>query len=549
MQRTGGIADAPQLETGVDWRSPRSVKPSAAGLKGGVILVAVSAGTFALKAANDDAAGIVFGERVLAAVGGPGVVTPDSIPVPVGSDEGQQIISMLEGAAGLVGGADRGSFAAKLDGLRRARFVVVQTALHGTGFDAATEADPGNVLPVKGAPADDGLNTRLRNLGRTLAGDILIGNADRLDQINPGNIFLEGRDQVGAIDTEALLMNRDEQPGINQEYWVDRLVMGGETFVEPEEGEGKPTSRAQQVLNFDDWFDDTFRRYFEGLEVVGDEAGLDAYDLDAVQDLMRAGFVEGLDDVTSRLRDKAQRRELRQGLKAAEQAYGPSPTLDWHAMKVKGRYIESAHAGAGHRTSLERANAEADYLIRSKPALKLKIDAVLVGPKAELWTVPELPGEMSRRRKTVRSLIPRGAADKQAKKLKKELRAGDKDADAVDLTLLAGTGRRGEKAVFEVRFRQLLGAYARWTQALESLQQELDAAKSKPQDPIAVREAATICRVWRRSPTEKAAQDFKELAAAWRGAVEAEPYNRQIKAAADLAAGVHAKLGDDCERK
>jgi hypothetical protein len=539
VQRTRGIADPQETTTAISWSRPTRVTPSKAGAKGGVILVTVSDGTFALKAAGEEAAAIVFGERVLAAVGQGGIVTPDSVPVAVASDEGQRIIAMLEAADAVVDAEDRASLAEKVDRLKHAKYVVVQKGLQAPEFGAEAKRDPGSVLPAKlaggglrrGEQIDPDLLIRLYNIGRTLAADVFIGNADRLDQINPGNIFLESKGVVGAIDTEAILQAMRSPDFSGPRDWA-MAVTGGSTSLVPEgtDQEGMPSSNAQRTLLFDRWFTNVFRGYFELLahgegasdfpnseEQAAIARQLAAYDWEAVHDLMRKGLTEGLADIAARLADKRERRELRTGLKEAAATYGESPNLNWHALKVKGTYMSAAASGADLADAAAQAEAEARYLEAWKPQIRGLVDRLADAPGDPLFVVPPLPPELSAPRKLLRSLTVKKKPDKEARELKEGLRTKAVDPATVDLSKLAGGGRRVEKAAFTVQHALVIRAYEERFEAIKRLSAELDAAQPGVDPDPGRRRARTIRRNWHGSADRLDAANgrYRALADVW----------------------------------
>lgn len=535
--------------TEVMWQSPTWVMPSSEGVMGGVVLVTVGAGTFALKAADENASQMVFGERLLASVGGGSVLTPDSRPIPVASPEGAEILSMLEGARSKVEAERRDNYDQKLTNLKRSRYVVVQRALGGLGaLNKVTANDMGHVLPAKAHDVTTDEGTARRNeqlqraygMGRALAGDLLIGNADRLDTMNPGNLFLEAKGRVGAIDTEAIMQKRSAMASGREQMqprdWAAMLVGGGEA-AGPELAARAPSANLRRAADFDRWFEeDQFKEYFADKmrDIVAAKAGrpaprgrmspeertevnaaLDQYDWASLKAEMRRGFDDGLAAVNQMVGQSQGRKALKKDLRSAEGQYGTSANMDWNALKVRGTYLSSVQTGMDPKAAAAQAVEQAEYLETWKPLIEHEVASLTEFPDSALFDVPQAPAELSMGRKILRALTPRSAAEKRASQLKKGIREGEVDLYDPETTSIDGNDRRSQKANFELHFAWVMDSFHKRVGTLQQLKDAMDGIGA---DTMKAKKWATFARVWKRAgeDTKTAAEDFENLGWKWK---------------------------------
>ncbi len=144
-----------------------------------------------------------------------------------------------------------------------ADFLMIQKPMSGAEFHDVKE---GNAV---GQDVTALLRDRelLRQMGRTLVGDVLTGNADRFKEMQMHNAFLTAAHRVGAIDTEAILQSfqgygvKVAKPQHTPRKWAEMLVLEGGVKIMGER-EGAPSSRLT-VLDgtFTKWFYDFFVDY------------------------------------------------------------------------------------------------------------------------------------------------------------------------------------------------------------------------------------------------------------------------------------------------
>jgi len=575
VQRAPGVGDPLPETTGVTWSSPTWVSPSSEGAMGGVILVTVGGNTFALKAASTDAGAVVFGERALKKIGGSAIVTPDSIPVKSGSVEFTNILTMLRDAEAMVAKDKLDNYRNKRANLTNAKYILVQKGLNPVKLTEETEKDPASVLPTKqveGTKLTDEqaesrklMMRRLFNMGRTLAGDLFIGNADRLDQINPGNIFLERDAAIGTIDTQAVLQSISSSKPNDIQRWTEMLIWGG--VQESEEGViglGLPSSMAARAADFDRWFDTVFRYYFfekmrervpEVAHVKGFlnneerahvEKAMEVFDWPAIKEEVRQGFNSGLGEIARILSSRRGRQEMKKGLQSAEAAYGRSKNLDWHALKVKGSYMAAVHAGANADEAMARASKIAEYLAGWKPAVASSVSALSREADESFDQVPKLPPDMPFTQKLRRFFTPRTAAEKRAAQLKKGLRSGAVDPKAVDMKNYSDGGRRTDKAFFELKYRNLMNAFTDRLDTMSKLRRTFDTTKSESDVEIAVRKRNTMRRLWTRSaePLLIAENTYEDIASLWKLHLPGKQGSRYAEQIMSASARMHATYTD-----
>ena len=183
-----------RLVTQTPWNTATAVSAPGGGAKGGIFFVTVGGVRHVVKATSQ-AAGAVFGERVVGQMMGASGASAASIPVPNTDAEFAIILAQLQRYQPAV--PDVG-YNNRLAEFSNATSFLIQTDLSAnrTMINASVAGD---IAILQNAAT-------LRNIGRILAADTLIGNSDRFEQMNVGNAFLGAAD-IGFIDTEALMQN------------------------------------------------------------------------------------------------------------------------------------------------------------------------------------------------------------------------------------------------------------------------------------------------------------------------------------------------------
>jgi hypothetical protein len=454
-------ADTP-LGSAVDWDSASQATPSGAGGKGGVMFVRVGGATHVVKAVQGTAATAMFGEQMVGAIGGAG--TTQSLPVDARSPEGAAILTRLrhfqvQAQAG-TNEEMKQRWAEKLPFFESATYFLIQRAMDPTQeAGGVMTQDPTSIL---------GNAQRMFNAGKLLAADTLIGNADRWEQLNLGNLFLGAGNTMEAIDTDALLQNwaagrRLEDFSGEVSSWTGALIAGHGELQEPGAiGAAAPSSSLKRVFtDFNAWFDSVvkglittpgnFGRYYSG-QIPDD------FDWDGARANMKRGVDAGLALAHGILTHPG--KQVKADFRDYERFYGGDINLDWQAFKAKAMYAKMVYEGIEAQQAEENVTA---YYEKYKQGFKSgawdQQWANIAHWDPNLENVPARPPAMEKKEKAKRALTVRGIRNKkEAKALKNYVRdranwsAEKINAKLPELQAKANLDRRFNKAYFEARY-------------------------------------------------------------------------------------------------
>jgi hypothetical protein len=492
--RPADIQRTPGEVTGVDWDTAENVEPSEGGAMGGVMRVTIGRTVHILKAI-DSGAGTKFGEAVLKHIGGATTTESQLVPAKTGA-EGPSIIAML---AKFKDEATNPYLKKHSDSVPTwktkykprwdlnypkfagAKYLALQTNMVALGGVEMEEIwhDPERAKSLINP-------TLLHNLGRAMAADTLIGNADRFENMNTGNAFVMAHQMIGAIDTSTILQNYDAfvnqvttgqvapwmMSDINRDpaaAWVNFITQAG-----TELGHGllaAPSSRLPRMLaTFDRWFKFSFRDplYEKITGVIGVPPEKERLWL-PVKRYIEEGFQEGMAKVDQLLTGQKY-KDLKVGFKTQEAIYGPDANFDWRAFKARRTYILTLRSGKSVEEAQQNATALAKYMFEWKPQVHslARFDPALA-------TVPNRPPALTTVEKLKRfKLLGRPQEEEEAERLKKQARAGQVDPDLLDKVKNANAGRRKEKALFEVQYHCFMVSIRQRAAALGNLTQELN---------------------------------------------------------------------------
>lgn len=397
------------VETDIDWAAASEVKPSESGMMGGVFFITVDGEKHVVKATNSPAT-VLFGEKMLAGIGGAKI--PDSTPIERDSLEGNRIIGAIEAKLNTADDKIRNLYTRKLETFRNAGYLLVQKNLGGGGskfglgdlsnwVDAESKqgGDPNLIKAEVDRQVGDQVallqnETLMKNVGRSLAADTLIGNGDRFENMNTANAFLYTDDgTIGAIDTEAILQNieamkefydpgsqvphggKGKSPGSDPVANYVEFVLGFGVQITSEEGGGAQSSNVMHILtDFDGWFEYFLSRihHFQLAKPIKEkliELGYPPKSAEnfpanwaAVKINIKAGLNEGL-DMAREMMSGERRRELKQTFTGLEHKFGSHINFDWDALKIKGNYIKAITEGQNPE---EAKQAALDYVTRKE---------------------------------------------------------------------------------------------------------------------------------------------------------------------------------------
>jgi hypothetical protein len=447
----------------IDWSTATQATPSGAGGKGGVMFMQVGGVMHVVKAVGGTAATAMFGEQMVSDISGAG--TTDSLPVDATSAEGMALLTRLRHfqAQAQIGTNDdmKKRWAEKLPFFEGASYFLIQRAMDPTQ-EAGTvmSANPVSIL---------GNAQRMFNAGKLLAADTLIGNADRWEQLNLGNLFLGANSSMLAIDTDALLQNRAagirlEDFGSDVSSWTGALISGHSELQEADAiGAAAPSSSLSRVFtDFDRWFDSTVKGLITNPTTWGryNTGNIpDDFDWDGARANMKRGLDAGMQVVYAQLTG-AQYQQVKTDFHDYETAYGGDINFDWQAFKAKALYAKMVYEGIDGVQAEENVTA---YYEKYKDGFKSgEWDQQWVNIAhwdANLANVPARPPALDKKERAKRAFTVRGRSDKQdAKALKKFLRdQSNWNSAAINeklpqLQAKAALDRRFSKALFEARY-------------------------------------------------------------------------------------------------
>lgn len=389
-----------RLVTQTPWNTASAVSAPGGGAKGGIFFVTVGGVRHVVKATSQ-AAGAVFGERIVGQIMGTSGVSATSIPVPNTDAEFASILAQLRRYQPAV---PNQGYNDRLAEFANASTFLIQTDLstNRTMINANVASD---IAILQNAAT-------LRNIGRILAADTLIGNSDRFEQMNVGNAFLGAAD-IGFIDTEALMQNYQAfnqfstgpatptgSPGIagkgtdfggagvnksQPEAYVDFLTSGGREISDKtfdEAGVAPTPNVTKMATNLKAWFEASFIGKFTAYkpaadvlqfaqagyperQLVGDKT---AYNNSAwftfVFPNIKAGFDSGITDISASMKGTGV-GALKTSFDQDEQNHGATVNFDFDALLIRGNVMTSIASG----TDAEDAKAIAvNYVVAKNGA-------------------------------------------------------------------------------------------------------------------------------------------------------------------------------------
>lgn len=393
-----------QRVTNIQWNTANEAKPSTSGVKGGVFFVKVGATMHVVKAVTDVGA-TKFAEQLLGMLGGQNIATSNSIPIPQTDNEFAAIMNAIQQLAPVQ--PQRNNFntdqdfqeasdkyqtyTTKYNDFLQSPYLLIQQNMFtpGTqvlGVEDLSEAikEAGNNKGALQGQVDTDVQTQvnlltnqtlMKAVGRLLAIDTLLGNADRFEEMNVQNAFMRGDNTIGAIDTEAIMQSLTgtkqfatteigsgvvPQSGSDVARYVDfvigSLTTGGGRNISDDVG-GTPSSNVARILSeFDSWFEKTFVKKFVSWQdaMVTNKFTQLGFPQDgkngnwpAVKLTIRAGLDEGVTEIRSAM-SGPQKNQIKQNYQNLAGQYGSTDNFDWDAFKVRGEYMSGRAGGMSH---------------------------------------------------------------------------------------------------------------------------------------------------------------------------------------------------------
>ena len=235
-------------------------------------------------------------------------------------------------------------------------------------------------------------NDLMLNLGKLFAADALIGNGDRLSNMNAGNIIFQRDGTLCSIDTTTILTNfqaiLDDTTKISTTFanlgtmpanhWVtnDIVKYGGvqvpsrnqqaayERGISPAVA---PSFGLNTLFNVESWWKDMFRGHLEdGLRKLNPPLPSPP-DTAWNNGLMhfKRGVDEGIRQIDSKL-SGFNWMMMKNKYKSFVSRYGGDANLDWMNFKIRRKYIKLRKSGISEEQALK---AVQDYVARKMPGL------------------------------------------------------------------------------------------------------------------------------------------------------------------------------------
>lgn len=518
---------APGAYTGLDWTQATSVSPSLEGGMGGIMRVTLGGEVHIVKPISD-AAGTLISERFVQMIGG--AESTDSVLIPKGSSEWHELIGVIRWhSVGHPDQAKQDAFARNMRFYEQAPFLALQrnmVAAGGTDMEQlAHSADPGDVRAILLPPV-------LRNMGRTLAADTLLGNADRFEAMNTGNAFIMPNMAIGAIDSatiwqsytgfiKAFTHENTFAPANPITEWTDMLIQGGRMIADGKFDTPPSTDLSKVLTSFDRWFEGSFwiplYKKLKGDMNLTATAPEDMKLHDDTKQALREGLEDGLQKVDAFLADRNKMVQMKAYMRQLEQQYGQSDSVDWQAFKTRRAYIMSARGGDDPKAARAQADKTAQYML----SWKQKTAQSLSGWDPGYERTYDPPAQLSKREKFKRAMTRNSASKKRAGDLKKQARAG-----AVDEELLqqveadAPTDRRRAKALSEVYSRKFLAYMIQRTAAFDELNDTVKQARplangAGQKAELATKQIDFAARVKRDPATVATLRKFHQVTDEW----------------------------------
>ncbi|MEZ4659523.1 MAG: hypothetical protein R2911_18340 [Caldilineaceae bacterium] len=203
---------------------------------------------------------------------------------------------------------------------------------------------------------------KVRNLGRVLAADSLIGNADRLQGGDAGanwdNLFVVNKLNrgpgkvdypIGVIDNDTMMQTYPHPTYNNSATYMDALLRNGAELDVPQGVPAAPTSNLRQLLtDFDTWFADSivgslvlndaeYQPIIDQFAQAGFPADANGGSWPQVRALLKDGFAAGLQRIINIDLDEV--RKLHSSL---VWNYGVDSNFDFQALQIRHAYLTAA---------------------------------------------------------------------------------------------------------------------------------------------------------------------------------------------------------------
>jgi hypothetical protein len=344
-----------------------------------------SRAAFVIKPIQGSAAPTKFAEHVLSKIGG--ALSPNSKPIPRRSPSGSGLMLTLKMFRDKETDQNvKTRWQQVFQHYDRAdAFLIQETQTGIKEFGDEYREQSGLALML--------LNTDLMtNLGKLFAADALIGNGDRLSNMNTGNIIFKSDGTLCSIDTTTILtdfqaiLNDTTSTAITYanegtmpaSHWVgnDIVKQGGVQVPTPKQQAAynkgiapvvAPSFAVKTIFDVETWWNTMFRPHLEsGIQKLNPP-------LPSPPDVawnhakmcFKRGVEEGINQIDTKL-SGVNWLMMKNKYKSFVNKYGGDPNLDWMNFKIRRRYIKLRKKGYTDEQALKDVQ---DYVSRKMPGL------------------------------------------------------------------------------------------------------------------------------------------------------------------------------------
>ncbi len=327
---------------------------------------------FVIKPIQGSAAPTKFAEHVLSKIGG--AISPNSKPIPRRSKSGSGLaltLKMFRDKA--ADPAIKARWQEVFNHYDRAdAFLIQETQIGIKEFGDEYREQSGLAMML--------LNTDLMfNLGKLFAADALIGNGDRLDNMNAGNIIFKADGTLSSIDSTTILTNYDavvsdknlgvyftpDNSALNRGNWAanDIIYYGSTQVMSPHQqnqfsNQNKPpilapSAAVVKIFKVDDWWTKSFRGHLEhGLQNLNPPLpSPDEIAWNHGKMHFKKGVDEGIQQIDAKL-SGLNWMLMKNKFRSFVNKYGGDANLDWTNFKIRRKYIKLRKKGIDEEQAL-----------------------------------------------------------------------------------------------------------------------------------------------------------------------------------------------------
>jgi hypothetical protein len=344
-----------------------------------------SEAAFVIKPIQGSAAPTKFAEHMLSKIAG--AVSPNSKPIPRRSAGGSGLVLVLK----MFRDKEQDPKVKKrwqevfahYD--RADAFLIQETQVGIKEFGDEYREEGG----LKKLLTDQNLMT---NLGKLFAADALIGNGDRLSNMNTGNIIFKPDGTLCSIDTTTILTNfnaivSDSKIGmyftpdgsaLNAQNWAaNDIIKFGSVQAASQKQQNQfqkggggvvlaPSAALNSLFDVDNWWATQFRPHIEnGLRKEGITAPAPEQVWTQAKTWFKAGVEQGIKQIDSKL-SGLNWLMIKNKYKGFVTKYGGDPNLDWTNFKIRRMYIKLRKKGVSEEQALKDVQ---EYVNRKMPGL------------------------------------------------------------------------------------------------------------------------------------------------------------------------------------